>query len=70
MLTHVDPCSPQTGLTALHVAAQFGQLEFVREMLSQVPATVRSEAPHVAGGEGRDMEVGSQQHHTPFSDWT
>ena len=37
----------QTGLTALHVAAHYGQMEFCREMLSQVPATIRSEQPHV-----------------------
>ena len=35
----------QTGLTALHVAAHYGQTEFVREMLTRVPATLKSEAP-------------------------
>jgi hypothetical protein len=33
----------QTGLTALHVAALHGQTEFVREMLTRVPATLKSE---------------------------
>lgn len=36
---------PQTGLTALHVAASYGQEDFVREMLTQVPATITSERP-------------------------
>ncbi|XP_076441047.1 short transient receptor potential channel 5-like, partial [Babylonia areolata] len=36
--------SRKTGLTALHVAAHYGQTEFVREMLTQVPATLKSEA--------------------------
>ena len=35
----------QTGLTALHVAALHGQTEFVREMLTRVPATLKSESP-------------------------
>ena len=49
----------QTGLTALHVAAQYGQMEFVREMLSKVPATVRSEPPHKSDGPLREVEVGT-----------
>ena len=35
----------QIGLTALHVAAAFGQTEFVSEMLTLVPATIKSERP-------------------------
>ena len=41
----------QTGLTALHVAAHYGQMEFCREMLPKVPATIRSEPPHVAASD-------------------
>ncbi|XP_070196145.1 serine/threonine-protein phosphatase 6 regulatory ankyrin repeat subunit B-like [Littorina saxatilis] len=37
--------SRKTGLTALHVAAHYGQTEFVREMLTRVPATLKSESP-------------------------
>ncbi|XP_054721853.1 ankyrin-3-like [Uloborus diversus] len=37
--------SKKTGLTALHVAASYGQEDFVREMLTQVPATILSERP-------------------------
>ncbi|XP_064204441.1 transient receptor potential cation channel, subfamily N, member 1 [Anguilla rostrata] len=44
--------STKTGLTALHVAACFGQVDFVREMLTRVPATLRSEAPSASGWEG------------------
>ncbi|KAJ8386825.1 hypothetical protein AAFF_G00166200 [Aldrovandia affinis] len=44
--------STKTGLTALHVAACFGQVDFVREILTKVPATLRSEAPNSSGWEG------------------
>uniref|UniRef100_A0A4W3GDN1 Serine/threonine-protein phosphatase 6 regulatory ankyrin repeat subunit C-like n=1 Tax=Callorhinchus milii TaxID=7868 RepID=A0A4W3GDN1_CALMI len=37
--------SAKTGLTALHVAALFGQMDFVREILTKVPATMKSETP-------------------------
>lgn len=33
----------QTGLSPLHVGAYYGQNEFVREMLNEVPATTRTE---------------------------
>lgn len=45
----------QTGFTALHVAAQFGQIDFVREMLAKVLATVRSEAPHAGDVATREL---------------
>ena len=35
----------QTGLTALHVAAQYGKIEVVREMLLKVAGTIKSESP-------------------------
>ena len=35
----------QTGLSALHVAAQYGQIEVVREMLLKVSGTIKSESP-------------------------
>ncbi|KAK7139556.1 hypothetical protein R3I93_016630 [Phoxinus phoxinus] len=41
--------SSKTGLTALHVAARFGQVDFVREILTKVPATIRSELPKNSG---------------------
>ncbi|XP_059153195.1 ankyrin-2-like [Physella acuta] len=37
--------SKKTGLTALHVAAHFGKADFVREMLINVSACVKCEAP-------------------------
>ena len=37
------------------MAAQFGQIDFVREMLAKVPATVKSEPPHTSDGPIRDM---------------
>ncbi|CAG2110484.1 unnamed protein product, partial [Medioppia subpectinata] len=42
---HWKVCSRRIGLTALHVAAAFGQADFVGEMLTQVPATIKSERP-------------------------
>ena len=39
----------QTGLTALHLASQYGQTDLVREMLTLVPATLKSDTP--VGGE-------------------
>ncbi|XP_046353562.1 serine/threonine-protein phosphatase 6 regulatory ankyrin repeat subunit B-like isoform X3 [Haliotis rufescens] len=49
--------SKKTGLMALHVAAHFGQIDFVREMLTKVPATVKSEPPNGEGGI-KDSEYG------------
>ncbi|XP_006635908.3 transient receptor potential cation channel, subfamily N, member 1 [Lepisosteus oculatus] len=48
--------STKTGLTALHVAACFGQTDFVREILTKVPATMRSEPPQSSteGQPGRE----------------
>ncbi|XP_063376605.1 serine/threonine-protein phosphatase 6 regulatory ankyrin repeat subunit B [Cydia fagiglandana] len=37
--------SKKLGLTPLHIAAYYGQAETVRELLSYVPGTVKSEAP-------------------------
>ncbi|ROI69406.1 Ankyrin-3 [Anabarilius grahami] len=42
--------SSKTGLTALHVAACFGQVDFMREILTEVPATIRSEFPNNSSG--------------------
>jgi hypothetical protein len=36
-------CSRKTGLTALHVAASCGQVECVSELLTEVPAGIKSE---------------------------
>ena len=38
-------CSKKTGLNALHIAAYYGNSDFVNEMLKHVPASVRSEPP-------------------------
>lgn len=35
----------QTGLNALHIAAYYGNSDFVNEMLKSVPASIRSEPP-------------------------
>lgn len=36
--------SSKSGFTALHVAAHFGQTNAVRELLTKVPAAVRSQS--------------------------
>uniref|UniRef100_A0A158PNG3 ANK_REP_REGION domain-containing protein n=1 Tax=Anisakis simplex TaxID=6269 RepID=A0A158PNG3_ANISI len=38
-------CSRKTGLNALHIAAYYGNTEFVLEMLKHIPANSRSEPP-------------------------
>lgn len=43
MLSLITPF--QTGLNALHIAAFYGNSDFVNEMLKHVQATVRSEPP-------------------------
>uniref|UniRef100_A0A8C2J501 Serine/threonine-protein phosphatase 6 regulatory ankyrin repeat subunit B-like n=1 Tax=Cyprinus carpio TaxID=7962 RepID=A0A8C2J501_CYPCA len=48
--------SSKTGLTALHVAASFGQVDFVREILTKVPATIRSEFPTNSDSSKDDMK--------------
>lgn len=35
----------QTGLNALHIAAYYGNSDFIIEMLKHVPASIRSEPP-------------------------
>ena len=53
------PVILQTGLSALHVAAQYGQIEVVREMLLKVSGTIKSESPSVvdSGEKGPRSDV-------------
>lgn len=37
--------SQQSGMMPLHVAAHYGQIDFVREMLVHIPANIKSERP-------------------------
>lgn len=46
--------SNQSGMTPLHVAAHYGQIDFVREMLVDVPANIKSERPKT-GGQIKDL---------------
>ncbi|KAJ1519694.1 hypothetical protein ONE63_004957 [Megalurothrips usitatus] len=55
--------SKKLGVTALHVAAYFGQADTVRELLTHVPATVKSESPNGASLVG---ELGSESGLTPL----
>ncbi|XP_067217780.1 transient receptor potential cation channel, subfamily N, member 1 [Chanodichthys erythropterus] len=53
--------SSKTGLTALHVAACFGQVDFMREILTEVPATIRSEFPNNSGNSSSKDDMKRQQ---------
>lgn len=55
--------SKKLGLTPIHVAAYFGQSDTVRELLSNVPATVKSETP---SGQSLVPELGSESGMTPL----
>ena len=44
-LTVLRTPSRKLGLTALHVAAFFGEAEATRELLAHIPANAKSEAP-------------------------
>ena len=55
--------SVKTGLTALHIAAHYGQSDFVREMLTKVPATVRSESPASMPGDLKEISVHDVRFH-------
>lgn len=58
--------STKTGFTALHVAAHFGQLDFVREILTKVPATMCSEPPKPTSEMLLLKEQGSESGYTPL----
>ncbi|CAH0702580.1 unnamed protein product [Spodoptera exigua] len=55
--------SKKLGLTPLHIAAYYGQAETVRELLSHVPGTVKSEAPT---GVSLVPELGAESGLTPL----
>lgn len=55
--------SKKLGLTPLHVAAYYGQADTVRELLGNVPATVKSEQPN---GQSLVPELGSESGMTPL----
>ncbi|XP_056378829.1 serine/threonine-protein phosphatase 6 regulatory ankyrin repeat subunit A-like isoform X2 [Hyla sarda] len=58
--------STKTGFTALHVAAHFGQVDFVREILTKVPATVHSEPPKLTADIVIVKEHGGESGYTPL----
>lgn len=55
--------SKKLGLTPLHVAAYYGQADTVRELLTNVPATVKSETP---SGQSLVPELGNESGMTPL----
>ncbi|KAM4687553.1 uncharacterized protein O3C94_006066 [Discoglossus pictus] len=58
--------SSKTGFTALHVAAHFGQVDFVREILTKIPATVHSEPPKSSPDLPHVKELGNESGYTPL----
>ncbi|XP_069588476.1 serine/threonine-protein phosphatase 6 regulatory ankyrin repeat subunit B-like [Ranitomeya imitator] len=58
--------SSKTGFTALHVAAHFGQADFVREILTKVPATIHSEVPKFMGDVVFVKEHAGESGYTPL----
>ncbi|XP_066532025.1 transient receptor potential cation channel, subfamily N, member 1 [Hoplias malabaricus] len=60
--------SSKTGLTALHIGACFGQVEFVSEILSKVPAAIRSELPKVSSSRDgvRKLQLIAESGYTPL----
>ncbi|KAM3929137.1 uncharacterized protein RB166_006918 [Leptodactylus fuscus] len=58
--------STKTGFTALHVAAHFGQVDFVREILTKVPATILSEPPKTTADMVLVKEHGGESGYTPL----
>ncbi|KAH8263555.1 hypothetical protein KR044_010530 [Drosophila immigrans] len=55
--------SKKLGLTPLHVAAYYGQADTVRELLTSVPATVKSETPT---GQSLFGDLGTESGMTPL----
>ncbi|XP_040289762.1 serine/threonine-protein phosphatase 6 regulatory ankyrin repeat subunit A-like [Bufo bufo] len=58
--------STKTGFTALHVAAHFGQADFVREILMKVQATIHSDPPKSTADRVLVKEHGGESGYTPL----
>ncbi|KAK7084117.1 hypothetical protein SK128_005221, partial [Halocaridina rubra] len=58
--------SKKLGLYALHIAAHYGQNEIVRELLSHIPATIKSEAPVMGNSRPFIPELGAEADLTPL----
>ncbi|XP_069778381.1 transient receptor potential cation channel, subfamily N, member 1 isoform X3 [Narcine bancroftii] len=58
--------STKTGFTALHMAAHFGQMDFVREILTKMPATMPSEVPKTPSKGQLTKEHPSESGYTPL----
>ena len=51
---------------ALHVETHYGQIKFVREMLTKVPVIVRSEPQDSGGGDASNNDTGPEDGYTPL----
>nr|XP_033785571.1 serine/threonine-protein phosphatase 6 regulatory ankyrin repeat subunit A-like [Geotrypetes seraphini] len=58
--------SSKTGFTALHVAAHFSQVDFIREILTGMPATMCSEPPKSSSETQHNKEHTSESGYTPL----
>ncbi|XP_069948336.1 serine/threonine-protein phosphatase 6 regulatory ankyrin repeat subunit B-like [Cherax quadricarinatus] len=65
-VTSLRITSKKLGLYALHVAAHYGQTEIVRELLSHIPATIKSEPPILSGGRPFLPDLGAEADLTPL----
>ncbi|KAA0198653.1 hypothetical protein HAZT_HAZT005549, partial [Hyalella azteca] len=58
--------SRKLGMTALHIAAHYGQTEILRELISHMPATIKSMPPAAKGGKPFIPELGAESDLTPL----
>ncbi|ROT61622.1 putative serine/threonine-protein phosphatase 6 regulatory ankyrin repeat subunit B isoform X3 [Penaeus vannamei] len=65
-VTSLRIISKKLGLYALHIAAHYGQSEIVRELLSHIPATIKSEPPILSGGRPFLPDLGAEADLTPL----
>ncbi|XP_069167057.1 serine/threonine-protein phosphatase 6 regulatory ankyrin repeat subunit B [Procambarus clarkii] len=65
-VTSLRITSKKLGLYALHVAAHYGQTEIVRELLTHIPATIKSEPPILSGGRPFLPDLGAEADLTPL----
>ncbi|XP_042235992.1 serine/threonine-protein phosphatase 6 regulatory ankyrin repeat subunit B-like, partial [Homarus americanus] len=65
-VTSLRITSKKLGLYALHIAAYYGQTEIVRELLSHIPATIKSDPPILSGGRPFLPDLGAEADLTPL----
>ncbi|CAL4076985.1 unnamed protein product, partial [Meganyctiphanes norvegica] len=65
--TNLGIISRKLGLSALHIAAYYGQTEIVRELLTHIPAYIKSEPPSIGAGSRPFLpDLGAEADLTPL----